>query len=263
MLFRVFLIAIVGFISSFSATADAQVAKEIKKVRYRVEVVDFDGVPIAAVMDSSHAFLVNVHVEDLRPKPQGAFVAYLDVDARDNNSDDFTFGFGFTLNHLVTDPYGPLFPNAQSFPMFDADEIGAVSGFFPIGGGEKLLCTMLGGVNLGFGGPRCVRVNPNPAETRPTVLHGSATSVSPNEIDFQSVKVAVIPVSERPSTAIGSTAVMGDINFDQKVDSADFGILISNLFTKTDRWVDGDLNCEGGVDVSDYNLLLSNWGYGT
>ena len=53
---------------------------------------------------------------------------------------------------------------------------------------------------------------------------------------------------------------MGDLNFDQSVDSVDFGILVNNLFSQTDRWVDGDLNCDGVVDVSDFNLLLSNCG---
>lgn len=250
MILRVLLVALFFVGGGIFDSAEAQV----KKVRYRTEVVDIDGNQLGAVRNSTHSFFVDVYVEDLRPEPSGVFTAFLDVFVRDVDDDSLT-----QILAMGSVGYSSLYPNSQSRPRWVANEIGAVSEITSTGGGEKLLCAIQGAILLQAGDPKCVNISPDPAETRPTVLHGSPNSVSAGEIDFKPYKLVVVPFSEMPPNAPTATnARMGDLNFDQNVDGVDLGLLLANIFKYSDRWIDGDLNCDGVVDVSDLGLLLNN-----
>ena len=59
---------------------------------------------------------------------------------------------------------------------------------------------------------------------------------------------------------VGGTGVLGDANFDQTVNFADF-VILSNNFGLTNRlWDQGDFNLDGVVSFADFVILSNNFG---
>ena len=54
---------------------------------------------------------------------------------------------------------------------------------------------------------------------------------------------------------------LGDLNYDERVDSSDVSILTGNFDkTGTPGWIESDINNDGKVDIFDYNILVGNFG---
>ena len=56
-------------------------------------------------------------------------------------------------------------------------------------------------------------------------------------------------------------AILGDVNYDNRVNLSDLQILLANYGTLSGaQWTDGDMNEDGAVDLSDLQMLLSAYG---
>jgi len=62
------------------------------------------------------------------------------------------------------------------------------------------------------------------------------------------------------TTVLVKYALLGDTNFDTKVNTLDFNNLAGNFGGGLKRWTNGDFNYTGTVDSTDFNLLLGNYG---
>lgn len=256
---KFFCVACVLSCLATAATADT-------KVRFRLEFTNSEGVPIGVVREMSFDHQLRVYVEDVRDIPQGVLSAYLNVAMVDSVNRDSRF-FAYEVE------YAPGFSDNQApFDFGGRLTVGASRESSPAGPGEQLLCTIkfLADATEVAGTRQCQEITTSSVPNRDTKLFGLSSAVDPSDIDYAGVRcefgdqdcdylqMQIAPVSEMPPGV--TSAPMGDLNFDQHVDSDDLSLLLNNFGQFANSWSDGDLNCDGSVDSADLGLLLNNFG---
>jgi hypothetical protein len=62
------------------------------------------------------------------------------------------------------------------------------------------------------------------------------------------------------TTVLVRYSLLGDSNFDNKVNTLDFNVLAANFGGSSKRWTQGDFNYSGTTDSIDFGLMVANFG---
>ena len=64
-----------------------------------------------------------------------------------------------------------------------------------------------------------------------------------------------------PAIVLPRGGLLGDANYDGKVDINDLTIVLANFGQTGTTWSQGDFNADGKVDINDLTIVLANYGH--
>lgn len=72
---------------------------------------------------------------------------------------------------------------------------------------------------------------------------------------------AALAVTYGPSVVAARVSILGDANFDDRIDATDLALLAAN-WQSTGDWTSGDFNGDGFVDLTDLGVIATQWQVG-
>jgi hypothetical protein len=246
---------------SDEANVTVEVSGGVQDVRFHFQTVSVTGEPVDTIRVGDLVVL-QVAVEDLREEPGGVFSAYLDVTY---DPDPLRVAGNIQFNN---DKY-PSGQSGSAAVRGELDEVGAVDGLAPIGGGAISLFE----IPFAAENPGTVTFVGNPADlpANEVTLFGAPTAVPPELIDYGSFVLTVDPAS-------GFTNALRplDVNDDGIVSPIDALLVITDIsdngarrlvrsqtkalaaMTTASSTAYVDVNGDGSVTPLDA-LLVINW----